>query len=233
MWNVPKIWEDGEVWILGGGPSLTSEFNIPKKVVNSVIEGTATPSIYSEYMQAIHSKHVIAINMSYKIGNWIDIVFFGDNSFFLKEKHGLAEFKGLKVSCHPLTEKYNWVKYLKRDTEHTKGISSNQKMISWNGNSGAAAISLAAHLGAKKIILVGFDMQLNEAGKQHWHNLYANDDANIKPAGNKPKKLPFDRHLAGFPHIATDAKRMGIEIINACPTSAIQDFKKVSVKDLL
>lgn len=237
MWQVPEIWKDGECWILGGGPSVTEQFGIPKKVVQSVIEGKATPNAYSPYMSSIHNKHVIGINMSYKIGDWIDIVFFGDNSFFLREKNNLAAFPGIKVSSHPQVEKYPWVKYTGRDTRHPKGISTNPKMISWNGNSGAAAISLAAHLGVKRIILLGFDMKLDDAGKQHWHDLYHRlENLKQQPVPNqrnKPGGLPFNRHLLGFPEIAKDAKRMGIEIINACPESAIQDFKKVNVCDLV
>jgi hypothetical protein len=237
MWHVPKIWQGGECWILGGGSSLTEQFSIPKEVVQSVIEGTNTPNAYSPYMSAIHNKHVIGINMSYKIGNWIDVMFFGDNGFFLREQKGIAEFTGLRVSSHPQVEKYDWIKYVGRDTRKPKGISPNPKMVSWNGNSGAAAISLAAHFGAKRIILVGFDMKLDTTGKQHWHDLYHRLE-NLKraiPKNQKPKPggLPFERHLMGFPEIAKDAHKMGIEILNACPDSAINDFKKISVKDLL
>jgi hypothetical protein len=235
MWQVPRLWEGGECWILGGGPSLTEQFEIPKNVVQSVIEGKALPNVYSPYMSAIHNKHVIGINMSYKFGDWVDIVFFGDNGFFLREKNELAAFPGIKVTSHPQCEKYAWIKYTGRDTRHTKGISSNPKMISWNANSGAASISIAAHLGVKKIILVGFDMKLDDVGKQHWHDLYHRME-NLKlpqPKNKKPNGLPFNRHLLGFPEIAKDAKKMNIEIINACPNSAIQEFPKVNVKDLI
>jgi hypothetical protein len=237
MWQVPEIWKNGECWILGGGPSITEQFNIPKRIVNDVIEGRSTPDAYSPYMKAIHDKHIIGINMSYKFGDWIDIVFFGDNSFFLREKNGLASFPGIKVSSHPNIEKYPWVKYVGRDTAHSKGISKNPKMVSWNGNSGAAAISLAVHLGVKRIILVGFDMKLDESGKQHWHDLYHRLENLSRPIPKnqkpKPGGLPFNRHLLGFPEIAKDANRMGVEILNANPDSAIQDFKKVNVCDLI
>jgi hypothetical protein len=84
-------------------------------------------------------------------------------------------------------------------------------------------------MGATKIILVGFDMKLDEAYKQHWHSEYG--AMNRKDA--TPKSLPFHRHLIGFPHIARDAKRMGITIVNACPDSAITSFPKMPVKDIL
>lgn len=230
IWKVPRIWEEGDVWIVGGGPSVPKQFNIPDRVVQGVVKGTSLPSVYSPYMSSLHDKHVIGINVAYLIGNWIDMVFFGDKSFFLKHQQRLSKFSGLRISCHPKANDLNWVKYLPRDRKHIRGISPDPRMVSWNGNSGAAAISLAAHAGAKRIILLGFDMKVGESEIQHWHDLYgrfANRDT------KKKKRMPFYRHLRGFPEIAKDAKRMGIEMLNACPDSAIECLRKVTVKELL
>jgi hypothetical protein len=123
------------------------------------------------------------------------------------------------------------MKYTPRESKHSRGISDNPKMVSWNGNSGAAAISIAANMGAKRIILLGFDMKLDDSKHQHWHNVYNRNYTNPKP--NKPHHLPFDRHLRGFPEIAKDAKRRGIEILNCCPDSAIKEFPKFSLKELI
>lgn len=231
IWQVPKIWEGGDVWILGGGPSVIEQFEIPKKVVQAVLTGASSPKAYSPYMSMIHDKHVIGINVSFLIGDWIDMVFFGDNGFYLGQMNNLAAFPGIKVSSHPNTKDVSWVKYLAKDTNRPKGISMNPRAVSWNGNSGAAAISLAAHTGAKRIILLGFDMKLDEDRKQHWHNAYHRLEYLQSKDFNK--QLPFDRHLMGFPEIAKDAKRMGIKIINASPDSSITVFDKVSVRDLI
>jgi hypothetical protein len=232
MWCVPNIWEGGEAWIIGGGPSITEQFNIPKKIVQAVVEGTATPSAYSPYLAALHNKHIIGVNVAYKLGDWIDFVFFGDHSFFLREKRDLAAFAGTKVTIVPQCEKYSWIKYVARDEKHRRGISPDPSKVSWNGNSGAAAISLAAHLGAKKIYLLGFDMKLGDNKVQHWHDLYHRNDY-LKSTPVDKIGLPFDRHLLGFPKIAEDAKRMKIKIINVCPDSAINDFPKVALSEVL
>jgi hypothetical protein len=226
IWHVPRIWEGGDVWIIGGGPSVPKQFNIPDKVVQEVVSGVSLPSIYSPYMSYLHDKHVIGINVAYLIGNWIDIVFFGDASFFLPHQQRLALFPGMKISCHAGVNKHNWIKYLPKQNEKKFGISTTPKMVCWNGNSGAAAISVAVHAGAKRIILLGFDMSLNN-NRQHWHDLYHR--------GNKsdPKKLPFSRHLKGFPDINKDAGKMGITILNCSPESKIEVFKKVTLKELI
>lgn len=229
-WQVPRIWEDGDVWIIGGGPSIPLQFDVPDKVVRKIVSGSFSPNIYSPYMSALHDKHVIGINVAYQIGDWIDMVFFGDGGFFLKYQERLSQFPKLRVSCSPKTADVSWVKYLMRDGQHPRGISSNPKAVSWNGNSGAAAISIAANAGAKRIILLGFDMKLGDHKDQHWHDLYGrgviNDD-------RRARKMPFHKHLRGFPAIAEDAKKRGIEILNASPDSAIECFRKVTVKELL
>jgi hypothetical protein len=229
MWKVPRMWEGGDVWIIGGGPSIPQQFDVPEEIIQKVINGTLPPSAFSPYMEAIHKKHVIGVNMAYRLGNWIDMVVFGDSGFFLREKVGLSQFPGLKVSCN--TNKGDpWLKCLGRDNNHPKGISTLPTLVSWNSNTGAAAISIAVHAGAKRVILLGFDMNIDNTKMQHWHNLYGKGPVNDD---RRRRKLPFSRHLTGFPVIAEDAKRVGVEIINASPSSAIDCFPKVSVKEFL
>ncbi len=228
-WRVPPIWEEGDVWIIGGGPSISKQFGVPDKVVRSVVKGLSPLSTYSPYMFLLHDKHVIGVNVAYQIGDWIDMVFFGDGGFFLKHQEGIAGFPGLKVSCSPKTSELSWIKYVARNSSQPRGISDNPKMVSWNGNSGAAAISVAANAGAHRIILLGFDMKLGEHKQQHWHDVYGRGAITEE---RRLKKMPFHKHLRGFPAIAEDAKRRKIEILNANPDSGITCFRKVTVQEL-
>lgn len=230
-WKVPRMWDEGECWIIGGGPSLPRQFSVPEEVINQVTTRQKSPSAYSPYMKAIHSKHVIGVNAAYTLGTWIDLVIMGDRGFYLSHRQRLAEFPGIKVSCNPGhagLQKEN-IKYLQRDKKRF-GISDFPQCVCWNGNTGAAAISIAANAGVHRIILLGFDMRLTN-DRQHWHSLYGS--AHRPMDKNRLMHLPFDRHLKCFPDIARDAKRRGIEILNACPDSAIECFKKVTVKELL
>lgn len=231
-WRVPRMWEGGECWIIGGGPSLTEQFDIPQDIVQRVLSKELTPDAYSPYLAPIHKKHVIGINAAYLIGKWIDIMFFGDARFFLEHRERLAKFPGLKVSCHerPAGVKYanDNIKYLPKHKGHGNGISPVADKVCWNQNSGAAAISVAANTGATRIILVGFDMKMNGT-VQHWHSLYGTAGKKDRPL----RSLPFQRHLKAFPAIDRDARQRGIEIVNACPDSEIQEFEKTTVKSLL
>lgn len=228
LWTVPKIWEGGDVWVIGGGPSITKEFNIPQEIVNRVVIEKQPLSLYSSYMESIHKKHVIGINVAYMIGEWVDIVFFGDGSFFDAHKERLYMFSNLKVSSVPQTEKFSWIKTLNKDPSHPFGISTHPATVSWNKNSGASAISVAVHTGAKRIFLLGFDMRLDEQNTQHFHSIY---NGNGKP--KNPRNLPFQRHLQGFPAIARDAKTIGVEIYNVNPQSAINEFPKLTLQEAL
>jgi len=228
VWKVPKIWDNGECWIIGGGSSIIEQFSIPFDIVELVRTKQAPLSIFSKYMEAIHSKHVIGVNAAFKLGRWIDFCFFGDTGWFEDNKVALARFAGIKVTSAPIFAKremhYPGIKYLSQDVNKSHGISSVPYTVCWNANSGAAAISLAAHLGAKKIVLLGFDMQLGSQGTSHWHNEYP------KSVTRNPV---FIRHLRGFPSIAKDAESMGIEIVNASPNSVIDCFPKISVGGIL
>jgi len=230
-WRVPPMWKDGRCWIIGGGPSVPRQFEVPENIIQKVLVHELPPSSYSDYMSPIHREHVIGVNNVYKIGTWIDVLFFGDCSWYLLHRRNLAKWPGLKTTCcnrfkKKKSEESEGIKYLQKDHDHRKGISLNQTKVSWNNNSGAAAISLAAHLGVRQILLLGFDMSLDKNKVSHWHGSHG------KPY-EKKRNPPFQRHLIGFPAIAKDAKTRGIEILNLSPKSAIKDLKKANLSDIL
>lgn len=226
-WKIPKIWEDSRCFIIGGGTSVPYQFNVPERIIKDVMEWRLPPSAYSPFMKSIHNEHTIGVNNAFMIGPWIDFVFFGDCSWYHIHKKALFEYPGIKVTCcKNFTSRFNnpkGVKYLNKDNKNV-GISSNNTKVGWNKNSGAASISLAAHLGVKQIILLGFDMSLNDKGISHWHGSH-------RKRPNMPP--PFSRHLAGFPQIQKDAKSRGIEILNASPNSTITVFKKIKLEDII
>lgn len=208
---------------------MPKQFGIPEDIVSSVVAGRERPSVYSPYLAALHDRHTIAVNNAYMIGDWMDALFFGDCAWYVQHRIALERWPKLKVTCCQRFAAYpesqaNGLKYLGKDKTKSLGISTNPTTVCWNSNSGSAAISLAAHLGAKRIILLGFDM-IMDRGKTHWHAPHSPIKRNFTP--------PYVKHLKGFPQIAEDAKLLGIEILNASPISAIKDFPKVSVSEII
>ena len=225
-WTAPPMWSGGTAFIIGGGPSMPRQFGVPEDVVAKVMTGALPPATYSPYLAPIHGAHVIGVNNAYQIGPWIDAIFFGDCAWYLVHRTALAKLSNLKVSCCPRfagrpQKDMEGVKYLAKDGGHRYGISNNPSKVAWNHNSGASAINLAVHFGAKRIILLGFVMCL-DGSVSHWHGSH----------GNK-KPPPFARHLNGFPSIAEDAARRGVEVLNCSPNSQIDVFPKVSLSEVL
>lgn len=226
-WSVPKLWKNDECWIIGGGTSIPHQFNIPKKLVKEVCSGEKDLSYYKPYLKILENKNTIGVNNSYLLGEKIvDISFFGDTGWFKKHKDALKKRNMLTVTCslQPETLLSNYgVKFLDRIFTKKYGISTKDGYVCWNNNSGAAAISMAYLLGVKKIYLLGFDMYMEDE-VSHWHPPHF---------GNTYKVPPFHKHLEGFKHIAEDAEKLGLEIINVSPNSRIKQFPKVSLKDIV
>lgn len=94
----------------------------------------------------------------------------------------------------------------------TYGISRDPGQLSWNLSSGACAINLAVHFGVKRIVLLGFDMHKGPSGEKGWHTNRVVLDA---------KSNPYPSFLKPFPRIAADLAKLGVEVVNACPGSAL------------
>lgn len=212
---------------------MPSLFGVPQEIIDGVYSGRRTPAAYTPWLEVLHDKHVIGINNAYQLGSWLDAVFFGDNSWYLVHREKLFDWPGLKICCssgfvNRPADQMEGLRCLARDKEHRNGISYDPSKVSWNGNSGAAAISVAANLGATQINLLGFDMAMEEKGEySHWHG------SHLPPGKKRKGPPPFNKHLQCFPAIAADAKKRGIKILNVSPISRISAFPKVSLEEAL
>jgi len=223
-WIVPRIWEGGTAVIIGGGPSILKQFSIPESVIEDVYSGKLTPDAYSPFLEPIHKKHVIAVNVAYKIGNWIDVMFFGDLSTWNEQKKDLVKFKGLRITCASGLTNDTRLKHLAQNERHRVGITTDPTKLSWNGNSGNASINLAVLFGVKRIILLGFDMQLNNGNNQHWHNYYSTPTKEVQST--------MKRHLSPLSTMKKELDALGIEVINANPDSKIECFTKMNFNEI-
>lgn len=88
-------------------------------------------------------------------------------------------------------------------------------------NSGAGAIALAVYLGARRIVLLGFDAQ-HTGGRAHWH---ADHPKGLGNAGSVAK-WPEQFHQAA-------ARLNGAEVVNASRVTALTCFRRVSLEDAL
>lgn len=198
FWTVPEIWPGGTCYILGGGPSLS---RIP--------------------MERLHDRRVIAVNNAYQLGDWIDVMFYGDCRWWNWHGKALLDFPGLKVTACEAHAAKPGIRAVKRQNVPL-GITTDRGRLCWNLNSGACAINLAVHFGVKKIVLLGFDMRLVD-DKHNWHNAHS----------NRPNRNPYQRFLRPFANIAKDLETLGVECVNACPGSALDVFPIVEPESVL
>jgi len=232
IWIPEKIWAGQECWILGGGPSVLTVFGIPEDVKYRLMVAREHPRLLSDYMDALHHRNVIGINNAYRIGDWIDIVFFGDCSWYNVHRAALLDFPGQKVTCCRRME--GWrdddprnIRYMRKDGDHRKGISTKPGHVSWNSNSGLAALSLAVQLGVSRVFLLGFDTE-PEGLHTHWHGSH-------RPPGNRrmPRPEYYNAQLRKFDVVAEDAERLGLEILTVNPKSRVPHFPRISLQEAL
>lgn len=208
-WTVPPIWKGGTVYIIGGGPSLLDMDLTP-------LHDTA--------------HRVIGVNNAFALGPWVDVCYFGDCRWWDRNKDELKDFPGLVVSSCNRKAPWmpRWVKQLKRNHK-TIGITHGADSISWNNNSGASAINLAVQLGAKKIVLIGFDMQVKEGAPNKGHNWHDRHERFHTPAEN----IYAHRFLKSFGVLAQDLEAAGVECVNATPGSKLTVFPMVKLEDVV
>lgn len=100
-----------------------------------------------------------------------------------------------------------------------KGLSTDPSTVHSGGNSGYQAINLAMHLGATRIILLGYDMTWT-GGKAHWFGNHPEGLNNVKP----------DRYIAAYRTIKPED--YGIEILNCSRETALDAFPHHDLDDI-
>lgn len=203
FWTAVRIWQSSTAYILGGGPSLKSMDLSP-----------------------LHDKRVIGVNNAYQLGDWVDVCWFGDSQWYDNHRERLEQFPGMRVHCCNRHADRPGTKRIMRGKP--VGIDPRPSFIAWNGNSGASAINLAYHFGAKRVVLLGFDMKFGDLGENNWHN-----DHKLPSRKGRHPWDPYPGFLKNFPDIKRDADRLGFEIFNATPDSALDVFPKVKLEEVL
>ena len=200
---------DQKIIVLGGGPSL-GEMDL----------------------EPIKSYPVIGTNAAVFLGDWVDIIFWGDDRFYRWYPNALENFPNRVIHCATQYKDHPKFEYLEKvpAPEQTKKIDPivwNKNKIAWftnrGGNAGASAIALSLKLGAKQIILLGFDFKTKN-GKHNYHSYH-----NHTP----DKSIYQNKFLIHFERLAEETERLGIQVINATPDSALDVFPKNKLENLI
>lgn len=171
---------------------------------------------------------VIVINASWRLAPWADVLYACDDSFW-RTYDGVPEFKGLKVTQDSLAiarfcnRSFNGeppgtgIKQITTERRNDHLVLDRPGIVGWGGNSGFHALNLAAQFGAKRILLVGYDMRLDRG--MHWFGVY-------------PKSMnnPIERNVERWRRVVDAAapvlRSKGISVINCSAVSKLQSYIK-------
>lgn len=97
-------------------------------------------------------------------------------------------------------------------------------VLGWGGNGGFHALNLAVQFGAKRIVLVGYDMRCDLG--LHWHGKH--------PTGlNNPTPRNVERWRRVIDEAAPILAALGVTVINASPVSMLTAYPKMSLSEAL
>lgn len=200
FWKPNKIYQDKVVIIIGGGPSH-AKLNLSE----------------------LNNVRFIAVNSScrkiFPIATKNDILYFSDNSWQENRPELVQLWPGFVVTSNRNTKARLglFVDYLdvSRLTEEMQ-VKSDYVQAS----SGHTAACLAAIMGARRLVLIGFECQAI-LGKTHGHDDYTQGDM-----------LAFkERFLPGWTGLSFAFKQMEVEVINSTPNSLIKEFDFMPFED--
>ena len=194
----PPYWEGRQLFVVGGGPSLAG------------------------YDLGRLREHGWVLGVNRTADYWpVDAVFTIDYQFLRRRAADLAGWAARGIETYAaVADDYDrppipGVTYLKRVS--MDGISLDPSVIANGLNSGFGGLNLAVLKLARRIILLGFDLQpVAKDQPTHWHSGY-------DWGGARASVSHYERWASRFRQ-AVSMIPPGVEVLNANPDSAIRAF---------
>lgn len=167
------------------------------------------PSLTVEQAQAVTHLPSITTNSTHELAPWADVHYACDFLWWRLNYSKVQHKSSCWTQDRMSAERYgiNWVR---QDAKPGLGTTN----LRVNGNSGFGAINLAYLFGARRILLLGFDMR-EVKGRKHWH---ADHPAPCV------QSMPFKEWLHKGALLAKELKVAGCEVVNCTPGSALTVF---------
>ena len=181
--------------------------------VTTVICATG-PSFKPFDLSLLSTSHrVIVVNNAWVTLPWADVLYACDYLWWRQYHDAVRKgFAGQRwTQDRSAAERWPDLCHVK----HQAGEGLGLKMLNTNGNSGMGAINLAYLFGARRILLLGFDMKLGPNGERHYHP-------------DHPKPLVQNQVFEEWRHkgakLARDLAKQGCTVLNCTPGSALTCF---------
>lgn len=201
-----RLCTTGTVVCLASGPSLTTEDC-------EYARGKAT---------------VIAINDAVRLAPWADVLYSSDRSWWKRQKLA-TDFAGVRMKVATA----EWKPTDKRSYPHNDGGILILKNTGVTGvdfqapgirnlqNSGGAAINVAVHLGAKRILLLGYDMGMHKHRAHFYEPPYA------------PRRSPYIRYRRLMATMVEPLEKAGITVLNCSRHTDLEAFPRAVLREVL
>lgn len=184
------------------------------------------PSLTEAVAERCRGRAVLAIKDAYRRLPWAAVLY-GCDAHWWDAYDGCPDFAGEKWSSHSegSNEKRataeRWGLRLVRGADG-EGFSCDPSLIHYGSNSGFQAINLALLWGARRLVLVGFDMRV-DGPRRHFFGSHPPPMNNcLRYEGLVPR---FRRAAAQLPR--------DIEIVNCSPGSALDCWPIVPLEEAL
>lgn len=205
-WTPQPLFQGETVFCLASGPSLTQE-------VCDKIKGRAA----------------IVVNVSFRLAPWAPVWFFTDSHIYERYRDEVAAWPGevMTMSRTAKREMPDKVKRVKGEGDPSfppLGFPPlGAPVIRQGRSSGHTAVSLAIALGAKRVVLLGYDMRVVD-GREHHHSEHKG------PRDLDQYAREFVPAFAGWNAAALKA---GVRILNCTPGSAVTEFPFADLDEVL
>lgn len=178
---------------------------------------------------AVNNQGVATVDAKRKrrpaIAPWADVLYAADRLWWQNNREEAAKFAGIKMTLLP-----NGRLDLELHVDDVRvvgnggplGVDDRQDHIRTGWNSGYQAVHVAAHFGAKRILLLGFDMHAKRG--EHWHG-----DHRWRPG----YQSRYELFANAFNKSAPEYAKRGVEIINCTPGSALKAFPMATLEEAL
>lgn len=175
---------------------------------------------------------MIAVNSQYLNAPFADVLYFADSRWWWrhKDKPQFKRFAGVKVTIEPtgleITDPHVHMLRSADDKPGAPkpGLSANPAVLVTGRNGGYQVVNIAVLAGAKKIVLLGYDMRI-VGGKSHNE---MNHPGGRHPEGNAASD--YVGYVKNFRTMVRPLERLGVEVLNATPESALDVFRKVPLE---
>ena len=211
-WAAEEIWHGSTVVCIGGGPSLTAaQVNACRDRIDD--RGNRV--------------RIIAINDAYKLAPWADVLYFCDCKWWRWHHKRLTDWAGLIVRLQGGAHDFGDPRIkVMRNLDQKGGLATQRDGLHTGQNSGYQAINLAVHFGARRILLLGYDLSAkHEGGKvvTHWFGDH--------PGGTAERV--YSTMLPWFDTLPRELERRGVEVINCTGGGRLNVFPRGKVEELL